>query len=558
MRFILIILLLGLLSIQEISAQPKHEVRATWLTTAFGLDWPATQANTPAGIRKQKAELCNMLDEFKTANFNTILFQARVRGDVIYPSRIEPYNEILTGKSGKSPGYDPLAFAIEECHKRGMELHAWIVSIPLGTTKHVRSLGTASVAKKKPSICKQYKDEWFLDPGNPDTKEYLNDIVREIISKYDVDGIHLDYIRYPDRPATFPDMATFNKYGKGKSLAEWRRANITAIVRRIYQSVKAVKPWIKVSSSPIGKFRDTSRYSSHGWNGYNTVYQDSQGWLHEGIQDMLFPMMYFNGNQFYPFALDWQEQCNGRQIVPGLGVYFMHPSEKNWPFEVVERQIHFTRTHGLAGQGYYRAKFVTGNTKGLLDELTCKYYPYPALPSAMTWLDSIAPTIPTQAEKTEQYGETILRWSPSTDNDIHNKPRYIIYASNTYPVDVSNPENIIATNISKKQYAYSYIYPNKRKKHFAITAIDRYGNESEAAQVGPQTYSLISHCDGKLLYLPPRLDAKFVTVTDLTGRCVLSAPYYEKIPVKGLTAGSYWVLISDSEEKIAKGFFTID
>ena len=145
--------------------QPKYEVRAAWVTAVYGLDWPRSRAVTPEGIRKQKAELVEILDRLKAAHFNTVLFQTRTRGDVLYRSKIEPFNSILTGKAGMEPGYDPLAFAIEECHKRGMECHAWMVAIPLGNRKHVASLGKASVTRKKADICVPYKREDFLIPA---------------------------------------------------------------------------------------------------------------------------------------------------------------------------------------------------------------------------------------------------------------------------------------------------------------------------------------------------------------------------------------------------------
>lgn len=165
------ILILSLLfPFLSVAAQPKHEVRAAWLTALYGLDWPCTRAVSPQSIRKQKEELVDILDKLKAANFNTVLFQTRTRGDVLYPSSIEPFNSILTGKSGGNPGYDPLAFAIEECHKRGMECHAWMVTIPLGNRKHVASLGNRSVTKRMKDICVPYKNEYFLNPGHPELK----------------------------------------------------------------------------------------------------------------------------------------------------------------------------------------------------------------------------------------------------------------------------------------------------------------------------------------------------------------------------------------------------
>ena len=443
------ILILSLLfPFLSVAAQPKHEVRAAWLTALYGLDWPCTRAVSPQSIRKQKEELVDILDKLKAANFNTVLFQTRTRGDVLYPSSIEPFNSILTGKSGGNPGYDPLAFAIEECHKRGMECHAWMVTI-----------------------------------GHPGTKEYLMKLVREVVNRYDIDGVHFDYLRYPENAPLFPDKYDFRRYGKGRTLDQWRRDNISEIVRYIYKGVKAMKPWVKLSASPVGKYRDTSRYPSRGWNAFFTVYQDPQGWLGEGIMDQIYPMMYFQGNSFYPFALDWQEQSNGRQVIPGLGIYFLHPDEGKWTRDEIDRQINFIRNHKMAGEGHYRVKYLMENTQGIYDELIENFYAYPALQPPMPWLDNVPPTAPSELKvRTIDSGYTELKWQAATDNDPRNNPMYIIYASNEYPVDTSRPENIVAQNIRETSYIYAPILPWNAKKHFAVTAVDRYGNESTAAQ----------------------------------------------------------------------------
>ena len=484
-----IVLLLCLLSVWLIptSAQPKQEVRAAWITTAYGLDWPHTRANSASSRERQKAELIEILDKLKAAHFNTILFQARTRGDVLYRSDIEPMNAVLTGKVGGDPGYDPLAFAVEECHKRGMECHAWVVALPLGNRKHVAALGKQSVTKKHPSLCLTYRRHMYLNAGNPQTKEYLMSLVNEIVTRYDVDGVHFDYLRYPDNARRFPDTYDYRRYGKGRDLAQWRRDNLTEILRYIYKEVKELKPWVKVSTCPVGKYRDTSRYSSRGWNAYNAVYQDVQGWLGEGIQDQIYPMMYFRGNHFYPFALDWQEQNNGRHVIPGLGIYFLHPSEGDWDLEEVERQINFIRAEGLAGEAHYRVAFLLEqDTQGLYEALTEKYYTCPALQPAMPWLDKEAPTTPARLH-TEQdaEGSSRLTWEASTDNDTVNAPTYVIYASDTYPVDTSRPQNIIAQGVRGTTYSYTPLLPWEAHRHFAVTAMDRYGNESLPCQEQP-------------------------------------------------------------------------
>jgi len=380
----IISILLYMAVLLPLAAQPpKHEVRAAWITAVYGLDWPRTRATSRESIRKQQAELIEILDRLKAANFNTVLFQTRTRGDVLYKSAIEPYNSILTGKVGGDPGYDPLAFAIAECHKRGMECHAWMVTIPLGNRKHVAALGKESVTKKKRAICVPYKREYFLNPGHPQTKEYLMSLVREVVERYDVDGIHFDYLRYPENAPRFPDSYDYRKYSKGRSLAQWRRDNLTEIVRYIYKGVKAMKPWVKVSTCPVGKYKDTSRYPSRGWNAFHTVYQDVQGWLGEGIQDQIYPMLYFRGNHFYPFALDWQEQSNGRQIIPGLGIYFLDPGEGNWTLDEIERQIYFIRAQGLAGEGC-KSHETLGKGQHLPGRKIQRHFPLP-----LPWLECL-------------------------------------------------------------------------------------------------------------------------------------------------------------------------
>lgn len=427
--------------------------------------------------------MIQILDKLYEANFNTVLFQARARGDVFYNSATEPYSALLTGQAGKSPGYDPLAFAIEECHKRGMECHAWMVAIPLGSHKHAASLGKASVTKKQPTICASYKNGWYLNPGHPGTKEYLMKLTKEVVANYDIDGVHFDYLRYPEHAPKFPDRKEYNKSGKKKKeIQQWRRDNLTEIMRYIYKGVKAMKPWVKVSTSPVGKYRDTARYPSGGWNAYHAVYQDVKAWLNEGIQDQVYPMMYFRDNHYFPFALDWLENNNGRHIISGLGIYFLDPKEGNWSLDDVERQINFTRHISLEGQAFYRVQFLTENTGGIYDELQGQYYTTPALQPPMPWLDSVAPSAPAGFEARKEGGYIHLKWNASTDNDTRNEPCYVLYGSDTSPVDTTDPANIIETRISKTSFTYAPVFPWEHYGYYAVTAIDRYGNESGPIQ----------------------------------------------------------------------------
>lgn len=553
MRTFFITLLLVIPSFLPVISQPKYEIRATWLTTLGGMDWPRTKAGNASGILRQQKELCEILDRLKAANFNTVLLQTRLRGDLIYPSSIETFAESLTGNTGRNPGYDPLAFAIEECHKRGMELHAWLVTIPAGNTRQVKLLGKNSVVRKNRKICKLYRGNWYLDPGNPETKEYLSHIVKEITARYDIDGIHFDYIRYPEGAENFPDTDSFRKYGRGKNLKQWRRDNITDIVRRLYTDIKALKPWVKVSSSPIGKYRDTNRYTSRGWNAYDVVHQDAQKWLKEGIHDALFPMMYFQGNNFYPFALDWKENCSNRWVIPGLGIYFLSPREQDWPLDEIVRQIHFTRQVKLNGQAYFRNRFLLDNTKGILDELKENFYTAPALVPPMTWIDSIPPSTPAPLTLPSLQllpdGKLRLNWQASTDNGVGGVV-YHLYGSDTYPVDVNNPQNLLATHLVSTTYDYRPNMPWRQKRYFAVTAADRFGNEST-----PLELNAASELDmpllnkGDVLYLPQLENARSIKVYIATGEEVWHTDYAGQLSIRSVPEGFYIVEVIDTEGK---------
>ena len=509
-----IIIIISIISIfcTNILASQKYEIRAAWITTIGGLDWPTVKATSEYGIKRQKEELCKQLDMLKEANFNTVLFQTRLRGDVIYPSVYETFAESLAGKTGRNPGYDPLKFAIEECHKRGMELHAWMVCIPAGNDRQVRLLGSKSIVKKKPAMCIHFKNAWYLDPGNPETATYLAAIAKEITMNYDIDGIHLDYIRYPENGEKFPDGKTYRKYGKGKDLTQWRRDNITSIVRGIYNEVKSIKLWVKVSSAPVGKYNDTSRYSSKGWNAYNAVYQDAKLWMKDGIHDAVFPMMYFRDNQFYPFALDWEENKHGRWVIPGLGVYFLKHKAHEWDINEIKRQIYFSRRNGLDGQAFFRNEFLMRNTCGLTDSLKNCFYTHPAAVPPMVWQDSIAPSQPINGEISFINNSVKINWEES-DSSKTETLTYRIYASDFYPVDTNDGKNIVCLRHNSTSFSHSTEDGNI-KRFWAVTATDRYGNESSPLALNHPENRKKMVCVNKL---PEAQDGCVISVNDITG-----------------------------------------
>lgn len=435
---------------------PKREVRAVWLTTLGGLDWPRTKATSHERMILQQQELCDKLDRLRTIGINLVYLQTRVRGTVIYPSRIEPWDGALTGRFDSNPGYDPLEFAIKECHKRGMECHAWVVTIPCFKISGVEKLGKRSLYYTHRKLLFKQNDTYYMDPSNPETSRYLAGICKEIVSGYDVDGIHLDYIRYPEN--------TPNDRG------EWRRANITRVVRAIHDTVKAVKPWVRLSCSPVGKYNDVSRYQSHGWNAYTAVYQDAVQWMKEGLMDMISPMMYFKGDNFYPFCADWQEQSHGKVVAPGLGIYFLSEKQKNWNLVEITRELQYIRTLQMGGAAYFRAQFLLEDVKGLSTWLRMYYYQNKAI--AAPPLDTPLPFLSKGTETPNRDGAA---------SKFTASRRYVLYASKDFPVDINNPENIV--DIYWGEPTYDRITQRVWRMNLAITELDAYGNESEAKQI---------------------------------------------------------------------------
>lgn len=544
MRYLYIIFILFHLAVASygqsfyaVNPNPKYEVRAVWLTTIGGIDWPHSYAQSERSAEKQKEELRAILDRLQKANINTVLLQTRIRATTIYPSQYEPWDGCLSGFPGKSPGYDALQFAIDECHKRGMEVHAWVVTIPVGKWN---SYGCRQLRKRFPRLIKRIDQDGYMDPEATQTGCYLAEMCREIVQRYDVDGIHLDYIRYPE---------TW-KFRIGKDQA---RGNITRIVEKIHQAVKKEKPWVKMSCSPIGKFDDLSRYWSHGWNAYTKVAQDAQAWLKDGLMDELFPMMYFRGDQFFPFAIDWKEHSYGKIIAPGLGIYFLDPKEGKWNISDITSELYHLRNIG-EGHAFFRNKFLLDNHQGVYDFVTAHFNRYPALVPPMTWESNKRPQQPVTLCIEENEGTTTLRWDNSLQYEdgtaiktpsIYNN----VYASKEYPVDVHDARNLILTRTTRRQLTTR---TGNTPTYYAVTTTDGFGNESRAKQLSQTAVMKTARRYGKAcrltttgesIILPSSIhetDCQYIIVKNMQEQAVyITKPQNREINIKKIKDGIY-------------------
>ena len=544
MRYLYIIFILFHLAVASygqsfyaVNPNPKYEVRAVWLTTIGGIDWPHSYAQSERSAEKQKEELRAILDRLQKANINTVLLQTRIRATTIYPSQYEPWDGCLSGFPGKSPGYDALQFAIDECHKRGMEVHAWVVTIPVGKWN---SYGCRQLRKRFPRLIKRIDQDGYMDPEATQTGCYLAEMCREIVQRYDVDGIHLDYIRYPET-------------WKFRISKDQARGNITRIVEKIHQAVKKEKPWVKMSCSPIGKFDDLSRYWSHGWNAYTKVAQDAQAWLKDGLMDELFPMMYFRGDQFFPFAIDWKEHSYGKIIAPGLGIYFLDPKEGKWNISDITSELYHLRNIG-EGHAFFRNKFLLDNHQGVYDFVTAHFNRYPALVPPMTWESNKRPQQPITLCIEENEGTTTLRWDNSQQYEdgtaiktpsIYNN----VYASKEYPVDVHDARNLILTRTTRRQLTTR---TGNTPTYYAVTTTDGFGNESRAKQLNQTAVVKTTTRYGKAcrltttgesIILPSsihEIDCQYIIVKNMQEQAVyITKPQNREINIKKIKDGIY-------------------
>ena len=524
-------------SFYAVNPNPKYEVRAVWLTTIGGIDWPHSYAQSKRSAEKQKEELRAILDRLQKANINTVLLQTRIRATTIYPSQYEPWDGCLSGFPGKSPGYDALQFAIDECHKRGMEVHAWVVTIPVGKWN---SYGCRQLRKRFPRLIKRIDQDGYMDPEATQTGCYLAEMCLEIVQRYDVDGIHLDYIRYPET-------------WKFRISKDQARGNITRIVEKIHQAVKKEKPWVKMSCSPIGKFDDLSRYWSHGWNAYTKVAQDAQAWLKDGLMDELFPMMYFRGDQFFPFAIDWKEHSYGKIIAPGLGIYFLDPKEGKWNISDITSELYHLRNIG-EGHAFFRNKFLLDNHQGVYDFVTAHFNRYPALVPPMTWESNKRPQQPVTLCIEENEGTTTLRWDNSLQYEdgtaiktpsIYNN----VYASKEYPVDVHDARNLILTRTTRRQLTTR---TGNTPTYYAVTTTDGFGNESRAKQLNQTAVVKTTTRYGKAcrltttgesIILPSSIhetDCQYIIVKNMQEQAVyITKPQNREINIKKIKDGIY-------------------
>jgi uncharacterized lipoprotein YddW (UPF0748 family) len=446
--------------------QSNRETRAVWVASNFRLDWPPPTYNQT----EQKASLIQILDNIERLNLNTVYFQVRFNGTVLFNSSFEPWSYYLTGEVNGTPDYDPLNFVIAEAHKRGIEVHAWFNMLKCfdGMEQQVFDHPEQIMNKHSNWVHKvtiNDKSTYWLDPGLPEVQEYLVGLVTELAENYNVDGIHLDYIRYPSR--AIDDSFTFSVYGNEADINQWRRDNITAIVRGIKNRLDEINSSVKLGAAPIGIYKNKPNAS--GLQAYHEIYQASRDWLKDELVDYLAPQIYWNMQDNPRFNLvvdDWVNESYGRNIVVGIASY------KEDVKSETPGLINYSRKAGAQGIAFFRYKFI---------EDVNNYFNNKALPAVMPWkpnLNSRAPDEFFADISLNNKNRVTLSWSLSKNNRIDNTVKYFgLYELEDIKTNSLSLFKVLPVYNNKLSFRLNK--PSKLNYHYTISALDRYWNESE-------------------------------------------------------------------------------
>lgn len=466
-KLVLLIYLMLILT-PQIFSQTERETRAVWVATNFRLDWPPQTLNQ----EKQKQALIEIFDNIKSKNLNTVYFQVSSNGTVLFKSSFYPFSPYITGEVDGKASYDPLQFAVELAHKRGLEIHAWVNVVRCfnGTESNVLN-NPNHISKRKPEWViedvREGQKSFWLDPGLPEVREYISDMISEMVRNYDIDGVHLDYIRYPG--VNFDDEFSYGVHGAGLSRAEFRRNNITGLVGLINKKIKSIKRYIKLGAAPLGIYKNIK--GTNGWEGYNEVYQDAREWLRLGVIDYIVPQIYwgFNDNpRFGLVAKDWVENSFGRSVVLGIGAY--KPSVK----PDMDQMIQYGRVINADGVAFFRYESIK-------DE-NFNSFRYKTYPASMSWLDGIYPAAPmnlTYKKSNSNHNYFNLSWNSQKMKSQNDSIRYFAL----YNLPNSNSELLAdylfdVVSADKFSVTLAIDKPKRVNYYFTLKSVSKLWNES--------------------------------------------------------------------------------
>lgn len=477
-------------SVKAQTMHPKREFRGAWIQCVNGQfqGMPTEQ---------MKATLIRQLDNLKGAGINAIIFQVRAECDALYASTYEPWSRFLTGLQGKAPqpGWDPLRFMLEECHKRGMELHAWINPYR-AQTKGTTALSPMHPYNKYPNLFVRYGGQLYFDPGYPESRAYICKIVRDIVSRYDIDAIHMDdyFYPYPNPGEEFPDNISFAAYGRGfTNKADWRRDNVNVLIKEIHETVRSCKPWVKFGVSPFGIYRnrksDPNGSDTNGLQNYDDLYADVLLWVNNGWVDYNIPQIYWEighpAADYDKLIRWWARHSAARPLFIGQDVVrtVTKPDLKNPGQHQMLAKYNLQRMlPTVQGSCQWYAAAVVENKGNYREVLANVYHKYPALIPASPFIDDEAPGKVKKLKPVWTADGYILFWTaPKAKDEMDKAVRYVVYRfNNDEKVNLNDPSHIV--EITTNTF-YKLPYENgKTKYRYVVTALDRLHNESKVVK----------------------------------------------------------------------------
>ena len=474
--------------VQTGSAYPKREFRAAWIQSVNG-----QFRGMPT--EKLKQNLIGQLNSLQKAGINAIIFQVRPEADALYASRLEPWSRFLTGVQGKAPEpyWDPMQFMIDECHKRGMEFHAWIN--PYRTKTTLKSeLAPNHVYNIHPEWFVTYGDQLYFDPALPESRRHICMVVSDIVSRYDVDAIHMDdyFYPYPIKGKDFPDDASFARFGGGFSnKGDWRRSNVNVLIKKLHETIREIKPWVKFGVSPFGIYRNESSdplgSKTKGLQNYDDLYADVLLWAREGWIDYNIPQIYWHIGHpvadYETLVKWWARNTENRPLFIGQSVMntVQNANPKNPSINQLPRKMALQRAYQtIGGSCQWPASAVVENAGKYRDALIAEYHKYPALPPVFDFMDNEAPAKVRKMKPVWTEDGYILFWTaPKYKEEMNRAVQYVVYRFNDKEkVNIDDPSHIVA--ITRDNFYKLPYEDGKTKYRYVVTALDRLHNESKS------------------------------------------------------------------------------
>jgi uncharacterized lipoprotein YddW (UPF0748 family) len=559
-------------------APPKRELRGMWIATVANIDWPNQRGEAPEQYRREYRRL---LDAGQRAGLNAVFVQIRPASDAFYKSSLEPWSKWLTGVQGKAPqgNDDPLPYLISEAHKRGMEFHAWF-----NPYRATMDSVTTRLARNHPY---RTHPEWFIrfggqllyNPGLPEVRRHINNVILDVVRRYDIDAVHFDdyFYPYPVSGQVFHDEAAFRDFNPDSltNLGDWRRQNVNVLIRDLHDSIRTAKRWVKFGISPFGVWMNKSAHpegsdTRAGQPSYSNLYADSRLWLKEGWIDYILPQLYWSTKfRLVPYAtlLEWWTRNHyDRHLYLGHGTYRMLESTRSdtaWrnPGEL-PRQIRLNRSFGeeASGSVFFSAKSLLANPLHTTDSLRLNLFRYPALVPAMPWMDAVPPTPPVNFTLRRLRQFVTLNWQPgpaAADGDMATY--YVLYRFTQTEIPTPNdPRRILAllrpeTLGQAVAYVDTTATPGQGYAYY-LTAVDRLHNES------PPVHIITAGRDGAEVAVAPAAHVPARTRPTPTGATTGRAPILKAptatVPGSPATDAAEVSKVKIKEKPKKRGFFS--